>query len=239
VATSLLDPRDPLAPAATEQPGAVAPLVSAARPIPAAEPVPAAESVPAAPRRRPVAVVVLGAGGMLQAVALVAVALTSLTGMLAAEHRAPDAVIAAVLVALATWTVLSAATGAAVLDGAGRRALVALGAAEVVVVAGLLVVAATTSLLDGVTGDLPAPALALLGLSVPLGRLLLAGAPSTVAWIEAGPPVRERRADPVVAHRRLCGATLAVIGLALGAVALLGPTAAPGGAPATAATSAH
>jgi hypothetical protein len=212
VATSVLDVREPAVPAAAGR---------------------------TAPVRRPVGVVVLAGGGLLQAVALVAVALTGLTGMLSAEHRAPDAVIAAVLVALATWTVLSAATGAAVLDGAGRRALVALGAAEVVVVAGLLVVAAATSLLDGVTGDLPAPALALLGLSVPLGRLLLAGAPSTVAWVEAGPPVRERRADPVVAHRRLCGVTLAVIGLALGAVALLGPTAAPGSAPATAATSAH
>jgi hypothetical protein len=186
-----------------------------------------------------VTVVVLAAGGLLQAVALVAVALTGLTGMLSAEHRAPDAVIAAVLVALAAWTVLSAAAGAAVLDGGGRRLLVGLGAGELVVVAGLLGVAATTPLLDGVTGDLPLPAPALLGLAVPLGRLLLAGAPSTVAWVEAGPLVRERRADPVLAHRRLCGATLAVIGIALGAVALLGPTAAPAGPPAPAASTGH
>ena len=190
-----------------------------------------------APRRRPPAVWVLGAGGMLQAVALVAVALTSLTGMLAAEHRAPDAVIAAVLVGLAGWTVLSASAGAAVLDGGGRRLLVGLGLAEVVVVAGLVVVAATTPLLDGATGDLPGPALALLTLSVPLGRVLLAGAPSTVAWVEAGPPERPHRADPVISHRRLCGVTLAVIGLALGGVALLGPAAAPG-APAPAAATA-
>jgi hypothetical protein len=210
VATSLLDVRDPFAPAAAEQ---------------------------AAPRR-PVGVVVLGAGGMLQAVALVAVALTSLTGMLAAEHRAPDAVIAGVLVALAGWTVLSASAGAAVLDGAGQRLLVVLGLGELVVVTGLLVLAATTSLLDRATGDLPGPALALLLLSVPLGRLLLAGAPSTTAWVQAGPPVRERRSDPVVAHRLLCGVTLAVIGLALGGVALLGPTAAGSGAPAPAAATA-
>jgi hypothetical protein len=211
VATSLLDLGDPFAPAAAE---------------------------PAAPRRRPVGVVVLGAGGMLQAVALVAVALTSLTGMLAAEHRAPDAVIAAVLLALAGWTVLSASAGAAVLDGAGQRLLVVLGLGELVVVTGLLVVAATTPLLDRATGDLPGPALALLMLSVPLGRLLLAGAPSTTAWVQAGPPVRERRSDPVVAHRRLCGVTLAVIGLALGGVALLGPTAAGSGVPAPAAATA-
>ena len=53
--------------------------------------------VGAAPHRRPAAVLVLGAAGLLQAVALVAVALTGLTGMLAAEHRAPDLVVAAVL----------------------------------------------------------------------------------------------------------------------------------------------
>jgi hypothetical protein len=212
VATSLLDLRDPCAPAAVD---------------------------PAAPRRRPVAVVVLGAGGMLQGVALVAIALTSLTGMLAADHRAPDVVIVAVVVALAAWTVLSASAGAAVLDGAGRRLLVVLAAAEAVVVTGLLVVAATTPLLDRATGDLPGPALALLALAVPLGRLLLATTPSTVAWVEAGPaPRRQHRAEPVVAHARLRTATLAVIGLALGAVALLGPTAAAH-TPAPAASSAH
>lgn len=189
--------------------------------------------------RRPVTVMVLGAGGMLQAVALVAIALTSLTGMLAAEHRAPDAVIAAVLVALAGWTVLSASAGAAVLDGSGQRLLVVLGIAEVVVVAGLLVVAATTSVLDRATGDLPGPALALLMLSVPLGRLLLAGAPSTTAWVQAGPPMREHHSGTVVAHRRLCAGTLAVIGLALAGLALLGPTGVGDGAPAPAAATAH
>jgi hypothetical protein len=188
----------------------------------------------AAPRRRPVAVVVLGVGGVLQAVALVAVALTCLTGMLAAEHRAPDVVIAAVLVGLAGWTVLSASAGAAVLEGSGRQVLVGVAVGEVVVVSVLLVVAATTSLLDGVTGDLPGPALALLSLAIPLGRLLLATTASTVAWVAAGPVLRERPADPVAAHRRLCAVTLAVIGVALGAVALLGPTAAPAAGPAPA-----
>jgi hypothetical protein len=212
VATSLLDVGPPLAPPAAELPAA---------------------------RRRPLAVLVLGAGGMLQAVALVAIALTSLTGMLAAEHRAPDAVIVAVLVALAGWTVLSAAAGAAVLDGGGRQVLVVLGLAELVVVTGLLIGALTTPLLDGALGDLPGPALALLALAVPLGRLLLAGAPSTVTWVAAGPPVREPRADPVGTHRRLCGVTLAVIGLALGGVALLGPSAPAGGPPAPAAATAQ
>jgi hypothetical protein len=212
VATSVLDVREPLAPAAGEP----------------------------APRRRPVAVVVLGAGGMLQAVALVAIALSSLTGMLAADHRAPDAVVAAVLVGLAAWTVLSACAGAAVLDGTGRRLLVGLGCAEVLLVAGLLVLAATTTLLDRATGDLPVPALALMALAVPLGRLLLATTPSTVAWVEAGPPpLPEHRSDPVSAHRRLCAVTLAVIGVALGGVALLGPTAASDHPPAPAAATAR
>ena len=129
MATSLLDVRDPLAPAAAGQ---------------------------AAPRRRPVGVVVLGAGGMLQAVALVAVALTSLTGMLAAEHRAPDAVIAAGLLGLAGWTVLSAARGAAVLDGGGRQLLLGVASASWSSSPGCFL-AAATSLPDPAPGNLPLP----------------------------------------------------------------------------------
>jgi hypothetical protein len=190
-----------------------------------------------APHRRPAAVLVLGAAGLLQAVALVAVALTGLTGMLAAEHRAPDLVVAAVLGTLATWTVLSASAAAAVLDGTGRGLLTWTGAVELAAGLGALVLAVTTPLLDGTTGAVPAPAAALLLLAVPAGRLLLAGAPSTLAWTAAGPRPREPRSDPVATHRGLCLATLAVIGLALGAVALLGPTGAAQGVPAPAATS--
>ena len=160
--------------------------------------------------------------------------------MLAAEHRAPDAVVVAVLVALAGWTVLSASTGAAVFDGAGQRLFVVLGRAEV----GRRRRAAGRGRHDVPAGPRhrrPARpgARAARCSSVPLGRLLLAGAPATPRWVAAGPPVREHRGDPVVAHRGLCHVTLVVIGLALGAVTLLGPTGAGVGAPAPAAATAH
>ena len=67
------------------------------------------------------------------------------------------------------------------------------------------------------------PAVALAALAVPTGTLLLAGTPSAVAWVAQGPRVRERRPDPVAAHRVLCTLTLAVIGLGLGALAVLTP----------------
>jgi hypothetical protein len=70
--------------------------------------------------------------------------------------------------------------------------------------------------------QLPLPAVALLVLAVPVGKLLLAGSPTAVAWVADGPRPRERRVDPTKAYRPLCAATLAVIGLALTAVAVLG-----------------
>ena len=54
-------------------------------------------------------------------------------------------------------------------------------------------------------------------------KLLLVGAPATQRWIAAGPRPRERRADPVAAHRVLAVVTVGAIGLALTAVTLLAP----------------
>jgi hypothetical protein len=73
------------------------------------------------------------------------------------------------------------------------------------------------------------PALGLVALAVPVGKLLLAGAPSAQAWIAAGPRIRVSRPDPVATHRLLATVTLGVIGAALCAVAILAPVPAGGG----------
>jgi hypothetical protein len=87
----------------------------------------------------------------------------------------------------------------------------------------------------GPLGALPVPALALLGLGVPTAKLLLATAPSALAWVEAGGRPRTRRPAPVVEHRALRGTTLACIGLALTGLSLLGGPGDPAAPPATAA----
>src|SRR3954464_8111784 len=79
------------------------------------------------------------------------------------------------------------------------------------------------------SGPLPLPALLLLVAAVPVGKLLLADAPSAVRWVAAGPPPREPHPDPVAHHRVLATFTLAGIGLALAALAVLTPVQ-PGGA---------
>jgi hypothetical protein len=143
------------------------------------------------------------------------------------------------LVLLATWVVLAAAGGACVLDGAGRRLLVAVSYAELALLGVVLAVGILTSAFDRLATPLPMPVLALLAIAVPVGKLLLAGAPSTTEWLAAGPRVREERPDPARAHRRLCVATLGLIALALTAVAVLVPSPADGGAPTPTVTSAH
>jgi hypothetical protein len=82
---------------------------------------------------------------------------------------------------------------------------------------------------DALRSPLPVPALALLAIAVPVGKLLLAGAPSTTAWLAQGPRGREQRPDPVAAHRRLCAVTLGVIALGLVVAAVLVPSPADGG----------
>jgi hypothetical protein len=117
--------------------------------------------------------------------------------------------------------VLCAGSAAAMVDGTGRSLLQGVAYAEMAAVAGLLVVATATPFANPTA--LPLPALALLALAVPVGKLLLAGAPSAQAWIAQGPRARTRRPDPVQTHRVLATLTLGVIGTALCAVAVLAP----------------
>ncbi|MGK5114702.1 hypothetical protein [Geodermatophilus sp. CPCC 205506] len=184
----------------------------------------------------PVTVLAAGAVAGLESVALVAGALTGLDGLLLSPLRPSGALVAVVLVALAAWVVLCAGGGALLVDGSGRRLFTGLATAELALVGVLL--------MASLVGPLPAvapatlPALVLLLLAVPVGKLLLAGSPSALAWAAQGPPVPADRSETGPARPVLRAATLAVIGLALCTVALSTP--APGtasDAPATAGTS--
>lgn len=190
-------------------------------------------------RRPPVPVVVAAVAGVAQALGLVAAALTVLASLLQADHRPSGATIGVGLVVLATWVVLAAISGAALLDGAGRTLYTRLAAVELVLVVGLLVAATCTSLFDRFTTQVPVPAVALLLLAVPAGKLLLATAASTTEWLAQGPRVREQQPDPARMHRGLCVVTLGLIALALTAVAVLVPSAADGGAPTHTVASSH
>ena len=184
--------------------------------------VPAA-AAPAAAVSTRLPVTVLGAAlvGVLEAVALLAVVLGGLDGILTSVGRPSGWLVAAGLVVLAGWIVLCAGSAAAMVDGTGRSLLQGVAYAEMAAVAALLVVATAVPLANPTS--LPLPALALLALAVPVGKLLLAGAPSARRWIEQGPRARSRRPDPVQAHRGLATLTLGVIGAALCAVAVLAP----------------
>jgi hypothetical protein len=182
-----------------------------------------------AARRRPPASVVAAAGlALLESVALLAGALTGLDGVLTSS-RPDGAVVVLVLLALATWIVLCAGGGATLVDAAGRRLLTWVAYGELALIAVLLAVALVTPASGALLPRaLPLPAVALLVLAVPTGKLLLAGSPAALAWVAAGPRPRERRPDPVAAHRGLCTATLAVIGALLGVLALVAPAAGTG-----------
>ena len=201
MATSVLDIRETLA----------APRVLA----------PARAAVEAAPRRLPLTVAAAGLIGVLEAVGLLAMALTSLDGLLSSPTRPAGWIVAGGLLMLAGWIVLCAGSGAAVVDGAGRKLVQTVAYAELVLVAMGLVVA--TALPVATPGDIPLPVLGLMALAVPVGKLLLVGAPSAQRWVAQGPRTRVRRADPVQTHRLLATVTLAVIGLSLAAVAALAP----------------
>src|SRR4051812_32135913 len=186
-------------------------------------------AAPAAPRRLPLTVVAAAALGVTEALVLLAVGLTGLDGLLASGTRPHGAVVGAVLLLLATWVVLSAGTGATIVDGTGRRGFVAVAYAELFAVA-LAGVAAVSVPLPP-PAHLPLPAVVLTALAVPVAKILLAGSAPVQAWIAAGPRLRERRPDPVARHRMVATVTMAVIGLALGAVAIGGPQQdGPGGA---------
>jgi hypothetical protein len=204
MAISVLDVRDTFA----------APRVS----VPARTTVAANET---AVRRLPVTVVAAALIGVLEAVALLAMALTSVDGVLSSPTRPAGWIIGAGLLVLAGWIVLCAGSGAALVDGAGRTLLMGVAYAEMALVAFLLVLATAMPIVT--PGNIPVPALGLLALAVPVGKLLLASAPSARRWVAQGPRTRVRRADPVQTHRLLATVTLAVIGLSLAAVAALAP----------------
>ena len=179
-----------------------------------------------ASRRLPMTVATAGLIGVLEAVGLLSLALTSLDGLLSSPTRPAGWIVAAGLLVLAGWIVLCAGSGAAVIDGAGRKLLLGVAYAELVLVTMFLVVATALSLPLPVA--LPLPALGLLALAVPVGKLLLASAPSAQRWVAVGPRIRVRRADPVQTHRLFATATLGLIGLSLTAVAVLAPVPADG-----------
>ena len=174
-----------------------------------------------ATRRLPFAAAAAGAIGVLESVGLMSLALTHLDGLFSAANRPAGWIAATVLLVLAAWIVLAAGSGAALVDAAGRTLFVGVAYGELVLVSVLLVVA--TALPVPVPGSLPLPLLGLLALAVPVGKLLLANAPTAQRWVAAGPRTRVRRADPVKAHRALATVTLGVIGLSLTAIAVLAP----------------
>ena len=205
MAISVLDVRDTFAPQHVRVPAAAAVAPSAA----------------VAAGRLPVTVLAAGLIGVVEAVALLAVALTRLNGVLTGPVRPAGWLVAAGLVVLAAWVVLCAGSGAALIDGTGRSLLLGVAYAEMALVAALLVVATVTPFPNPTS--LPVPALGLLALAVPVGKLLLASAPSALRWAAAGPRARVRRPDPVQAHRLLATLTLGVIGASLCALAILTP----------------
>jgi hypothetical protein len=180
-------------------------------------------AAPAAPRRLPLTVLAGAAIGVTEALGLLAVGLTGLDSLLTSATRPHGGIVGGVVLLLATWVVLTAGTGTAMVDGTGRRSFVAVAYAELFAVAIAGVAAVAIPLPVPTPANLPLPAVVLMALAVPVAKLLLAGTTSLQAWIAAGPRVRERRPDPVAMHRMVATVTMAVIGLALGAVAIGGP----------------
>jgi hypothetical protein len=174
-----------------------------------------------ASRRLPVTVASAGLVAVLEAVGLMSFAMTGLDGLLSSPTRPAGWIVAAGLLMLAGWIVLAAGSGAALIDGAGRKLFLGVAYAELVLVAMLLVV--VTALPVPIPGGIPVPLLALMVLAVPVGKLLLANAPTAQRWVAAGPRTRVRRADPVTTHRLLATVTLGLIGLSLTAIAVLAP----------------
>lgn len=201
---------------------------------------PSLRAVPAGATRRRLPLSALAAGliAIVEAVGLLAVALQDLDGLLTAPSRPAGPVVALALVGLAGWIVLAAGSGATLIDGSNRRMLVRVSVAELGLVVLVGVVATTTTVLP-LPATLPLPGLLLLAAAVPVSKLLLAGSPSVTAWLAAGPRIVEAGPDPVTTHRVLATATLGVIGLALGAVALLAPVEAATGTGETASTAVY
>jgi hypothetical protein len=175
-------------------------------------------------RRRPPPTVLAAAGiALAEAVAVVAAALTSLGGLLTAPDRPPGALVGLLLLALAAWAVFGAGGGLVLADGSSARLLTVVAYAELALLVVVLLLALTTSLLDPLAPGLPVPALAVSAVAVPVGKLLLATTPSSMAWLDAGPRPRAPRPELSEDQRALRVATVTVIGLALLSVALLNP----------------
>jgi hypothetical protein len=185
-------------------------------------------------RRLPLTALAAGALGIVEAVALLAVAVAGIDGALTAT-RPTGSMLALGLTVLAAWVVVCAGSGAGLIEATGRRLFVNLAYAETVLIGFLLVVATVVPVTP--PADLPLPVLALLVLAVPVAKLLLAGSPSARQWVADGPRTRERRPDPVAAHRLLATVTLGVIGVSLGALAVLAPMHGPDAGPGAAASS--
>lgn len=189
---------------------------------------------PTAARRRPPAVV-LGVGALCvaEAVALLALGLTSLDALWGDGLRPPGALVAATLVGLAAWVVLVAAGGASLVDGAGHRLLVGTSVGELAVLAVLAVggVGGGVRQVELAGQVVALSAVAVTAAVVPLVKLLLGTTPSAGTWTTTTRrPLRAPR--PPRTHRRARAATLVVIAAVLTAVALTGQPA-PGGAVAT------
>lgn len=200
----------------------------------------AAARAAAPPRRHPPVAVLAAAGiALLEAVAVVAAAITGLDGLLTSPGRPPTAVSALLLVGLAAWAVFGAGGGLVLADGSSARLLGVVACAELALLALVLVLGLTTTSLDGLVLGLPVPALALSAIAVPTGKLLLASAPSTMAWLAAGPRPRTRPPELSEDQRAVRLATLTVIGLALVAVTLLNPVDAAPDVPSPATTGQH
>ncbi|MCF6746594.1 hypothetical protein E9529_20405 [Blastococcus sp. KM273128] len=174
-------------------------------------------------RRVPVTALAAGGISVLEAVGLLALGLTRADVVLTSPMRPAGWVVALALLTLAGWVVLTAGAGAAVVDGSTRTLLLATSLAELAAVSVLGGVALLLPLLAALTGGLPLPLLFAAAVALPVGKLLLVDAPSARAWVLQGPRVRERRPDPVAAHRPLCALTLGGIALLLAGFAVLHP----------------
>jgi hypothetical protein len=195
--------------------------------VPALRLVTGDEAAIAAPRRLPLTALAAGLVAVVESVGLLAVALTGLDGVLSSAVRPAGWMIALGLLVLTGWIVLCAGGGAALIDGAGRKLLTGVAYAEVALVAALLVVATALPVFVPPAG-MPLPLLGLVLLAVPIGKILLAGAPAAQRWVSAGARARVRLPDPVSRHRVLATGTLGAIGAALVGIAVLAPAPGPG-----------
>ena len=155
--------------------------------------VPAAASAAAPPR--PGDRVGAGLVAVLEAVGLLAAALTGLDGVLRSA-RPGGWLVAAGLVVLAGWIVLCAGSGAALIDGTGRRTLLASPSPRPRWCGPARRRRRSPAVATPTLG-LPLPAVVLLALAVPVGKLLLVGAPPPSGGSRRGPAPASRRPDPV------------------------------------------